>query len=52
MKNYIVIEVEDTQTYLTEVEQLRLSNLIEKICDGRQEDNRSRVPEIQHRINE
>lgn len=51
MYKYIVIEVEDYEKYLNETEQLRFSNLREKMCDGRQQDNKSRVPEIQHEIN-
>lgn len=51
MKKYIVVEVEDIEKYLNEKEQLIISNLIEKMRDGRQSDDKSRTPEIQHEIN-
>lgn len=51
MKDCIVIEREDIKKYLNETESLRLSNLIEKMRDARQFDGKTRVPDIQHKIN-
>lgn len=52
LNNYIVIESEDIEKYLSELEGLKFSNLNEKMRDGRQNDGKTRVPEIQHKINE
>ena len=50
MCNYLVIDRNDIKKYLTEEEQLRLSNLNEKMCDGRDSDGRPRALLMQHFI--